>query len=309
MNTNEQEREEIRARIMRHYNLYKVHGSRIKRLLYAPWHTGTFYILNAFAKIHPFKVSKIMPWGRQMRFYLPEGNQIYYYDFWEANFAIFLTRYLKSDDIFVDVGSHVGYYASLAQSLVGAEGAVIAIEPTPRTYDSLVENLKDTPAHTFSVAISDTEGEITFHDYGPAYSAFNTFNVHTEAFEDGIGGAGNEIRVRARTLDSILSEVKRAPTFIKIDAEGAEAQVLAGAVNSLKQHRPLLSIEVGGDAVWDDMTTNAISLLKSLEYTPYEMTLEGYLKTHTIKSRYDYDNLIWIPKEKVETLEKFIVRD
>jgi len=49
---------------------------------------------------------------------------------------------LRSGDVYVDVGSNVGYYAVLASAIVGATGRVIAIEPSPETAKVLEQNIQ-----------------------------------------------------------------------------------------------------------------------------------------------------------------------
>lgn len=51
----------------------------------------------------------------------------------------FLLHFLRSTDLFVDVGANVGSYTILPCSAVGAKG--IAFEPIPSTYKRLVENM------------------------------------------------------------------------------------------------------------------------------------------------------------------------
>jgi len=49
---------------------------------------------------------------------------------------------LGSGDVFLDVGAHIGKYTILAAKRVGSEGLVIAVEPHPENYRTLIENIK-----------------------------------------------------------------------------------------------------------------------------------------------------------------------
>jgi hypothetical protein len=53
-----------------------------------------------------------------------------------------------------------------------------------------------------------------------------------------------QIAVRAERLDDALLGEYR-PSFIKIDVEGAEREVLAGAIETISRHRPLIVFEHG----------------------------------------------------------------
>jgi len=62
--------------------------------------------------------------------------KLYQYGFFEEGLTRAIIEKLRPGDTFVDIGAHVGYYTILASLLVGAEGHVVAFEPTPRTAPS-----------------------------------------------------------------------------------------------------------------------------------------------------------------------------
>ena len=61
------------------------------------------------------------------------------------------------------------------------------------------------------------------------------------------GGEREKVTVPTLTLDTLLDSFA-APTFLKIDVEGAEAMVLRGAAKLLSTVRPTIYIEVGRSA-------------------------------------------------------------
>jgi hypothetical protein len=50
--------------------------------------------------------------------------------------------------------------------------------------------------------------------------------------------------VLVTTLDDEVSDLKLVPTFVKIDVEGAELDVLQGAAQVLARHRPRLLLSL-----------------------------------------------------------------
>jgi FkbM family methyltransferase len=247
-------------------------------------------------------------WGDKMSFYLPEGNAIYYYGFFEANLTNFLLNYIKEGDIVFDVGAHVGYYTLLNSELVGKKGSVYSFEPTPRTFETLKNNVKNKSNVVINNnAVLDYQTEIEFIDYGPKFSAFNSFRKR-ESKGMSFLTEPQKVKVKTISLDEYSRVENIKPTFIKIDAEGAEHLILKAMTYILKELRPIISIEVAGEEEWKDNCSQSMKTLREYFYAPFEISLEGYLTPHEQKEKYLYDNIIFIPREKIQVMEKLIKR-
>ena len=135
-----------------------------------------------------------------------------------------------------DVGANVGFYTLLLAELVGAGGRVFAFEPVPRNVELLrrhVEMNRYLHVRIFPCALGDFDGETGF---GPGP---NTSMGHM--------AAGGPLKVSCSRADTLLAagEVE-APDVIKIDVEGAEADVLRGA-RAAMQNRPMLFLATHGE--------------------------------------------------------------
>lgn len=304
---NEQQKNELIKKVLKKYELYKLSGSRIARLIKDPVTTVPFFIMQFLAYMHPFKVNYKTLWGDKMSFYLPEGGMIYQYGFFEANLTNFLIRFLKEGDTFLDVGAHVGTYTILASKLVGGVGRVYAFEPTPRTFKTLKQNsLIRNNINVYNNAILDKNSTIEFFDYGPKFSAFNTFkkrNDESIAFRDKV----KKISVSTISLDDFCEENKISPDFIKIDAEGAEHIILSAMLNILQKDKPVVSIEVSNTPEFSENSNSSIKTLLGLGYIGYIATPEGMLKPHIDGTEYAYENIIFAHNSKTNTLSSFIV--
>jgi FkbM family methyltransferase len=144
----------------------------------------------------------------------------------------------------IDIGAHMGMYTMTASKLVGESGVVVAMEPSTREFQRLTfhVNLNDLRnVRCLQVAGSSVSGEATLKIASEWNSGHNTigefFNPEVETIR--------EERVLTQTLDAVVSaqNLERVD-LIKIDVEGHEMQVLAGAVETLTRFRPSLLIEV-----------------------------------------------------------------
>lgn len=301
------QRDVLKKKILKRHELYTLQSSRFKRLLKDPLRTAKYYVMQFLAYRKPYKVHYTTFWGDRMSFYLPEGGAIYYYGFFEANLSNFFINFLQEGDTFFDVGAHVGYYTMLASALVGETGKVHSFEPTPRTFTSLQYNANAKKNITVNNnAVLDEEKEITFFDYGPKFSAFNSFHKRTS--EDiYFKNNAEKITVKTVSLDNYCKRKDISPNVIKIDAEGAEHLILKTMNTILTRDKPLVTIEVAGGAEWEDNCNKSIDILLSHGYLPYEITLEGNLIPHTRKEAYSYDNLLFVHPDNMRRTEKYIV--
>jgi FkbM family methyltransferase len=132
----------------------------------------------------------------------------------------FVLHFLRPDDLFVDVGANIGSYTVLASGVCKAR--TIAFEPDPETFEHLGRNIAinglESLVQLRCAALGDIDGTATLT------SGLGTMNMITE---DDIGGQS----VRISKLDTALAG--QSPDFMKLDVEGHEPKVLAGAERSI----------------------------------------------------------------------------
>ena len=134
----------------------------------------------------------------------------------------FVLHFLRPGDLFVDVGANVGSYTVLASRVCGAD--VVAFEPDPGTLAHLSENVRANGVGQLVAAkesaVGATVGEIGFS------TDQDTVNHVVEG-----GSDGHSRTVAIVTLDVALAD--RHPALIKVDVEGHESAVIAGALATL----------------------------------------------------------------------------
>lgn len=163
------------------------------------------------------------------------GALIYYLGSSEPESTAFVTGFLKRGMVFFDVGAHIGEYSVLAGSRIGEAGSVHAFEAQPSTAALLRRNCAVNHLDNATInccAVADEEGEVEFDIASePSMSAISTS-------EPGSSRNLGRIRVPATTLDAYCARRRIWPHLLKIDVEGAEYQVLKGAVQLLSRPSP-----------------------------------------------------------------------
>lgn len=139
--------------------------------------------------------------------------------------------------VFVDVGASIGLWSvGIGHQAKRQGGRVIAIEPVPHHRARLEENLRLNGLEKCVDVIQVAVGE----GPGRASMALNPIGVADNA---SISPAG-DLEVEVTSLDQLLQDRKvTGTTFIKVDAEGYDPLVIAGASRTIERERPLLFVE------------------------------------------------------------------
>ena len=130
---------------------------------------------------------------------------------------------LGAGTLFVDAGAHVGFYSLLA-TRAGAD--VVAVEPDPYNLAALRRNLRGTRAEVLGSAVSDAVGSASFH---LSSSTTGSSLVDRHDIE-----MTSSVAVETTTVDAIVAGRTFDALVLKVDVEGAEPAVLAGAHNALR---------------------------------------------------------------------------
>src|SRR5215469_6631118 len=182
--------------------------------------------------------------GRGLRFNSGGSASSFALGSWQVVEQLALKAMLAPDMTIYDVGANVGFFSVIAARLLGPKGRVICFEPLPENFRQISHNAMlngFTNIQVIEKALGNFDGEASFWTSGePTWGKL----VSTGKTPDKMTG---EIMVPVRRLDGIVADNGLpTPDVIKIDVEGAEADVLAGAVEILRRNRPALLIELHG---------------------------------------------------------------
>jgi FkbM family methyltransferase len=148
---------------------------------------------------------------------------------YEAERFTTIQRLVHTGDVFWDVGAHFGYASLIAGRIVGANGAIVCVEPSAYNRWFLQKHLdwNGVKATVLPYAVGDVDNvQVSFG--GERTST--TFRV----------GQGSST-VTVRTLPSLIVQYQlRPPTVIKMDIEGNESNALKAAADVLTPDMALL---------------------------------------------------------------------
>jgi FkbM family methyltransferase len=139
----------------------------------------------------------------------------------------------------LDVGANAGAYALLLGQWVGPHGAVYAFEPAPDPFEGLVRHLalngldKVVHAERMAVGGSTTTAHLLVSS-DPGESRLASASESSSATVD----------VPVTTVDDFCAARRLMPSFIKVDVEGAELEVLRGARETIRRCRSDLALFV-----------------------------------------------------------------
>ena len=175
-------------------------------------------------------------------------------------------------NLIFDVGANAGQFGVLLRE-IGFDGKIISFEPLSDAREILLNISKNDPQWQIALqtAIGEENGEIEIQIAGNSHSSsiLDMLDTHVRAAPDS-KYIGKE-KVALRTLDSIAPDYmdSNSISFIKIDTQGYETQVMNGA-KKLMSHIVGLQVEISlvplykGQCLFDEM-------LKKLKNDGFEL--------------------------------------
>ena len=168
-----------------------------------------------------------------------------------------IMRILRPDDVVLEVGANVGYYALIEARLCRK---IYAAEPHPENFRRLNEN----------IALNDLDNVETFNiAFGPADAP-----VHLQCSDHsnwhscrGASAADPDtIEIPGYRIDSFMAD-KEPASFMKMDVEGFEVEVLHGAQRTLPSLRCVF-LELHGDILSRAEIRDVLDMLKDAGLMP-----------------------------------------
>jgi FkbM family methyltransferase len=161
--------------------------------------------------------------------------------YWEIWLTQVLARLILPNMVVIDVGANFGYYTLLAAHCVWPNGKVIAVEPNPPVAAVLEKTIA---LNGFQNIVSlervaaGSVDEGVCHLFVPDNEPKNATIVGEGAVYPG----GQTVVVALRTIDSLCRNLNQVD-LVKIDAEGAEIDVIDGMAETIARFKPIIALE------------------------------------------------------------------
>jgi FkbM family methyltransferase len=182
---------------------------------------------------------------------------------YEGNIGVIIHDLTQPGSTAIDIGSHIGVHTVTMSRKVGPKGAVLAFEPTKKTYMEMLDTL----------AINDCTNVIPIcKALGEKPQTVFLKNGHIEESGD---------RIETIALDSLKVDNL---SLIKMDVENYEYAVLKGAEQTILRNKPVILFEcwIGADYEKSDAKIKAnfdrvISLIESYGYEIYVIYCNDFI--------------------------------
>jgi FkbM family methyltransferase len=173
--------------------------------------------------------------------------QLWVYGSFEDYVARLFSYLVKSGDRCIDVGANIGLHTVRLAKLAGPQGEVIAVEPDPEIARRATENIALNGlanAKVIQAAASASAGEtVALYRAADLNPNRGMASLHPHGHL-----TGTVTKVRTITID----ETCPGPvTLIKIDVEGHEAAVVAGAAHVINRYSPAIVFEYAPELLAD----------------------------------------------------------
>jgi FkbM family methyltransferase len=225
-------------------------------------------------------VAVSLPNGAQLKLWSRGDDWISTQLFWhgmdgyEPETAHVFFRLAQRAALTIDVGAHVGYFTVMA-ALANPAGRVVAIEPFPPTFERLRRNVA-----------ANRLGHVECRKAAAGAACGSTDLHYLDAGDPGLQMAASlepshlaawgptTMTVPVVRIDDVVAELGLGRVdLIKLDAEGHETSVLAGATETLSRDRPSVICEVLAAARED--ARPLAGMLAPLGYRFYELGPAG----------------------------------
>lgn len=170
---------------------------------------------------------------------------------WETARFNHMERHLRPGMTLFDIGSEQGYQSVIYARFVGGGENMVLMEPVPQVWPNAkatwIANGLRNPKATYCGFVSDRSWVSDFHDFPTGYRDGWPECAHSDTLLEATKYryVGEHPHCTdSITLDDFVDLTGIAPDAITMDIEGYEPTVIAGGIETIHRHRPLIWMSV-----------------------------------------------------------------
>jgi FkbM family methyltransferase len=217
-------------------------------------------------KLHQ-ALTKLWLWKYKKKMIVPSVSAVFLGDFVSTEIILhgayekyelkalenFVFSHLNKNSCCLDIGANIGNHSC---TFSNSFSKVYSFEPNPPVRYVLQANTYGKNIEVIDCGLSNKAGTIHFKQ--------NFSNLGASHIVD--NESASDISIDIDTLDSVVKERDISNvSFVKIDVEGHEAQVLAGGENFFKKEKPIIALE----AIFLKFPEEAKEVMSTLETLGY----------------------------------------
>ncbi len=220
----------------------------------------------------------------------------------ERDFLRSLMATVRPGDVVIDIGANEGDFSAMVLELA-SDAKVYAVEPHPKTFTRLSRRLGHN-ATCINVALASSPGTAKLFDYSNGDGSSHA-SLHKSVIADIHKSDVSDVEVTVETLGNLARSNGIADIFLlKIDAEGAEYDILRGAAKELDSG--VLSVKYL-QVEFNEMNVVSQSFIRDFEallpdHTPHRILPGGRLldlsgQPPVMKEIFAYQNIVFVRRD------------
>jgi FkbM family methyltransferase len=197
-----------------------------------------------------------------------------YYEKYETKILSYFAE-TKNGSI-IDIGANLGYYSVILGKLLKSSDKLIAFEANPQIIEMLNKNIDLNDLQDYVKVINCALSDISDQKlklYIPLKAGSSAASLNKLHPDD----SNNSIEIITQRLDD-LTQIRdlESVSLIKIDVEGAELSVIKGALETIRENKPVLFIELlrKWSKIFGYHPNDVLIILQDLGYKVFEVNGE-----------------------------------
>lgn len=170
----------------------------------------------------------------------------FYLGYYQQELLTLIGILVSTNDVVIDIGAQKGFISLILSKQVGPDGSVVSIEPDARALKFLRTHARQNGCDNIITCGYGLGATTETCDFALSTQLGWSSRYPNEAARQCVTSI---TQIQVRTLDDVVQGLncgasRRKITFIKIDAEGSEPDIISGGFQTLSRHKPALYMEV-----------------------------------------------------------------